>query len=178
MGEAMKKFVALAVTVFLLMAISELASASHALAASPHGPLGYQLMCLKHPAECRGGGAATVAASPQLLAVLQQVNAAVNRQLRPQQDKNGDVWTVGAKAGDCEDYALTKRRRLIDVGLPASALRIAYVHTRSGAGHAVLVINTVEAQYVLDNLTASIRSLDQSGYEVISMQGADPNIWG
>lgn len=72
----MKKFVALAVAVLLLMAFSDLATAGHARAASPHGPLGYQLMCLKTPADCRGGGAARVEAGPALLGLLQQVNAA------------------------------------------------------------------------------------------------------
>jgi predicted transglutaminase-like cysteine proteinase len=106
-----------------------------------------------------------------------RVNETVNRAIRPRHDAGADVWTVGARAGDCEDYALEKRRQLIEAGLPASALRLAYVKTRAGAGHAVLVINTPGVAYVLDNLTAAIRPLQQTGYRVISMQGADPDIW-
>lgn len=173
----MKTFVALAVTAFLLMAIADLAQAGRAHAGEVHAPLGYQLMCLKHPAECRGGGAAYVEASDGMLRLLMRVNEAVNRAIRPRRDAGADVWTVGARAGDCEDYALEKRRQLIEAGLPASALRLAYVKTRAGAGHAVLVVNTPRIHYVLDNLTAAIRPLEQTGYRVVSMQGADPDIW-
>jgi predicted transglutaminase-like cysteine proteinase len=173
----MKTFVALAVTVFVLMAITDLAQVGRAHAAEVHAPLGYQLMCLKHPAECRGGGAASFEAIDGTLALLMRVNEAVNRAIRPRHDAGADLWTVGARSGDCEDYALEKRRQLIKAGLPASALRLAYVKTRAGAGHAVLIVNTPHVRYVLDNLTAEIRPLERTGYRLVSMQGADPDIW-
>lgn len=173
----MKKFVALAAAALVLMVVSDLTIAGQAMAANTRGPLGYQLMCLKTPAECKGGGAHQVEASPQVLRVMKQVNASVNRHIRPRHDKGADVWTVGASTGDCEDYALTKRHQLIKAGIPASALRIAYVKTRSGEGHAVLVVNTGRVKYVLDNLNAAIRPLSQTGYRLISMQSADPKSW-
>jgi predicted transglutaminase-like cysteine proteinase len=173
----MKKFVALAVIVFLLMAISDLVQAGRAHAGEVHAPLGYQLMCLKHPAECRGGGAASIEATNGMLAVLVRVNTAINRTMQPREDKGIDVWTLGATSGDCEDYALAKRRLLVEAGLPASALRLAYVKTPAGIGHAVLVVNTPRARYVLDNLTAAIRPLEQTGYRLVSMQGANPDNW-
>lgn len=140
-------------------------------------PMGFQLMCLKSMSECRGGGAAKVAKTDELMGTLQSVNGRVNRQIRPREDAGADVWTVNARAGDCEDYALTKRRALINSGIPASSLRIAYVKTRRGEDHAILVVNTDHGKLVLDNLTNTIKPLSQTPYRVISMQTANPMQW-
>lgn len=142
-------------------------------------PLGYQLMCLRNPQaqECRGGGASSIAATNQVMDVLGRVNTHVNAAITPRHDGAADAWSVGATAGDCEDYVLAKRSALIDAGLPASALRIAYVKIPSGEGHAVLVVKTGEGDFVLDNLNRSIRHLHQTGYRVVSMSGADPSNW-
>jgi predicted transglutaminase-like cysteine proteinase len=152
------------------------------LAATPvearsNAPLGYQLMCLKSPAECQGGGRSSVEATPELMEKLKRVNARVNRAITPRSDGNADVWNASATSGDCEDYVLAKRRALIRAGLPASSLRIAYVKTRAGEGHAILVVKTDRGDYVLDNLDRSVRLLGKSGYQVISMSGADPRQW-
>ena len=41
-----------------------------------------------------------------------------------------EYWNIPTDGyGDCEDYALTKRRDLIAAGFPAQALRIAVVLT-------------------------------------------------
>jgi predicted transglutaminase-like cysteine proteinase len=61
--------------------------------------------------------------------------------------------------------------------LPASALRIAYVITRKGEEHAVLVVNTEAGGLVLDNLTGGIREFGETGYRLVSMQGANPDQW-
>lgn len=142
-----------------------------------HPPIGYQLMCLKHPAECRGGGKASVEATGDLLATLKRVNGHVNRAIKPRSDGRADVWSVGVTSGDCEDYVLAKRRALIKAGLPASALRIAHVKTRRGEGHAVLVVKTNGKDLVLDNLTNTIKPLSQTGYRLVLMSGADPTKW-
>ena len=141
-------------------------------------PLGYQLMCLKHPDQCRGGGASEVPATNDIMATLKKVNARVNASIKPRHDAVGtDVWTVDASAGDCEEYALAKRNALIKAGLPASALRLAYVKTSGGESHAVLIVKTSQGDLVLDNLTSSILSLGQSGLQVVSVAGANPTHW-
>lgn len=140
-------------------------------------PLGYQLMCLKHPEECRGGGAASISVTNEIMATLKSVNGRVNRSIRPVSDGRVDVWSVNVTAGDCEDYVLAKRRQLIRAGLPASALRIAHVKTRSGEGHAILVVKTNGKDLVLDNLTNTIKPLSQTGYRVLAMSTADPTKW-
>jgi predicted transglutaminase-like cysteine proteinase len=113
-----------------------------------------------------------------MLRLLDRVNLAVNRQITPRADRGADTWSLDASAGDCEDYVLAKRKQLIAAGLPANALRIAYVKTRTGEGHAVLVVVAGSEHYVLDNLTSAIRPFARTGYRLVSMQGENPGIWG
>lgn len=148
-----------------------------AAVAASRAPLGYQLMCLKSPQECTGGGSAMVKATDDTLQTLKRVNAHVNRSIKPRNDRGADVWTANARIGDCEDYVLAKRRALVKAGVSASALRIAYVKTRHGEGHAILVVKTNQGDLVLDNLNGSVRPLSQSGYRIISMSGANPMSW-
>jgi predicted transglutaminase-like cysteine proteinase len=145
--------------------------------AASKAPLGYQLMCLKTPAECKGGGSSVAKVSGETIALLKRVNSQVNASIKPRNDSGADVWSASASAGDCEDYVLAKRRALIRAGMSASALRIAYVKTRGGVGHAILVVKTTKGDFVLDNLNRSVRPLSQSGYRIISMSGADPMSW-
>lgn len=159
----------------LFAALIAMAPASSVTAASS-APLGFQLLCLQHPEECRGGGSSSVDLTESLLGVIERVNSQVNRAIRPRNDSGGDVWTIGASSGDCEDYVLSKRRALINAGLPPSALRIAYVKAQ-GIDHAVLVIKTDGADLVLDNLASNIVPLRNTGYRLIAMSGADPMIW-
>ena len=153
------------------------AGATGSASAANNAPLGYQLMCLKTPAECKGGGKSNVEATAETLGMLKRVNAHVNSSIRPKSDGKGDVWNASATSGDCEDYVLAKRRALIQNGFPASALRIAYVKTNQGEGHAILVVKTSNGDLVLDNLNRSVRPLSQSGYRIVSMSGADPRVW-
>jgi len=102
----------------------------------------------------------------------------VNNAIRPKNDRGGkDVWTLDASSGDCEDYVVTKRSRLIKMGLPPAALRIAYAKTRSGEGHAILIVKTSQGDFVLDNRTNAIKLKAQAGLRIISMSGANPKSW-
>lgn len=163
------------VVVLALSAILGTSVNGPTLAAS--APLGFTIMCLKQPAECRGGGAPKVVATAEVMATLQRVNGRVNRAIRPREDGSVDVWTVNATSGDCEDYALTKRRQLISAGIPASSLRIAFVKTRGGQEHAILVVNTDQGKLVLDNLTGVIKPLSQTRYRIIATQTTNPKKW-
>lgn len=175
----MKRFKIIAAAAVFAVALAGMGGSALA-GQKKHAPLGYQLMCLQQPEECKGGGSSTVSATKDVLATLKRVNATVNRTIKPRNDRGADVWNASAKAGDwgdCEDFVLAKRRQLIRAGLPASALRIAFVKTRSGTGHAVLVVKTGRKEVVLDNLTNAIRPLSQTGYRLVSMQSANPNYW-
>jgi predicted transglutaminase-like cysteine proteinase len=139
-------------------------------------PLQYQMFCLQNSKHCRSSGRKVVAYSNGLVRKLQRVNSKVNRSIRPQRDK-GDIWVVGAKRGDCEDYVLTKRRDLIRAGVPAGALRVAVVRTRGGVGHAVLVVKTNKGDLVLDNRRKRIVHSHKSGYSFIKMSTNRPLSW-
>src|SRR5215212_2924607 len=85
---------------------------------------------------------------------LQQINSHVNSTIREVSDLEqygrDDVWTLPTSGkGDCEDFALLKRKMLIECGWPASALSISVGTTSSGEPHAVLVVATANGEYVL-----------------------------
>lgn len=171
-GNGVAKVGLVVVAALCLATISVPASAG-----SKHAPLGYQVMCLKDPAACRGGGKAEVDVTTDLMATLKRVNGHVNRTIKPRNDGSADIWSASASIGDCEDYVMAKRAALIRAGVPSSSLRIAYVKTRRGEGHAILVVKTNGKDLVLDNLTATIRPLSQTGYRIVSMSGANPRQW-
>lgn len=140
-------------------------------------PLAYVNFCKRDKGQCavkpgtlpmRNG---VVIATPAVLSSLISVNMKVNAEIRLHSDNSRqDVWKVDVAAGDCEDYVLTKRARLLAEGWPSSALSIAIVFTRKGEGHAVLVARTDAGEFVLDNLRAEIIKRAQSDYRFVSMQ--------
>ena len=118
---------------------------------------------------------------------LQRINDHVNRTIRPANDRQvhgvSDWWIAPmasgqAPMGDCKDYALEKRRELIAAGIPARALTMALVRTARGEPHAVLVVATLEGDYVLDNLTSEIRPWSRAPYSWQARQSpGDPMVW-
>ncbi len=136
--------------------------------------------CVQNPADCRSsGGAANETLDGAKRRELARVNADVNRAIRPTSDAaDQDEWQAGVSSGDCEDYALTKRRRLIEQGWSPRALRIAVAKTAAGEGHAVLVVRTSEGDLVLDNRHDAIRPVQRSGLRWLKIQSGDnPILW-
>lgn len=147
--------------------------ATLALADPP--PAGFQFYCLKN--DCSRYGAASVPYSTQLAADLRKVTAAVNQSIRYRNDRS-EVWRANVSVGDCEDFTLTKRSRLIRMGYPASALRMAVGTTHKGEYHAVLVVVTNRGKFVLDNLTNEVLPLGKAKLRIRKMASADPMVWG
>ena len=149
-------------------------------AASPRqdstAPQQFRTFCKKNPGECRSSNAQHIRYTPSTARLLSRINAQVNRQIRPRRDKV-DVWQIATRAGDCDDYVMTKRHKLIRAGVPSSALRVAVVKTRRGEGHAVLVVKTSTGDLVLDNIRRTIVSRKASGYRYISMSTGNPLRW-
>ncbi len=118
---------------------------------------------------------------------LQRINDHVNRTIRPADDRRvygvSDWWIAPlssgqAPLGDCKDYALEKRRELIAAGIMARALSMALVRTAWGEAHVVLVVATLEGDYVLDNLTSEIRHWSHAPYSWQARQSpSDPMVW-
>ena len=86
--------------------------------------------------------------------LVEKINTEVNSSVVYRTDsslyKKEDFWTVADNQGDCEDYALAKRKLLIEMGYESSC-RLATCWTETGEYHAVLVVTTEEGDYVLDN---------------------------
>lgn len=70
----------------------------------------------------------------------------------------GDEWHPVSQAiggwGDCEDFALEKRARLLALGWPRGNLRVAVMRGADGWPHAVLLAWTAGAWWALDILRA------------------------
>ena len=80
--------------------------------------------------------------------------------------------------GDCNDYAVTKRHELLARGWPSYALLLTEVVVTSGEHHLVLVVRTNEDDFVLDNLSANVRSISQTAYELVrAQQMGNPKFW-
>lgn len=81
----------------------------------------------------------------QLQAVNQQINAAHGRQNDKSGFRIGDSWDVmgAGDSGDCEDFALTKMKQLVDsYGWNPKNLKLVSCYTKEGVGHAMLGVRT------------------------------------
>lgn len=138
-------------------------------------PMAYVKFCINNFADCRNGdGPATIDATPEKLRELRQVNLRVNRSITPQNDAPGeDDWEADVAAGDCEDYVLTKRRRLIELGWSPSALRIGIAYTPKNNGHAVLVVSTTKGDLVLDNRNNAVLNWKDTDLRWVMLQSGD-----
>ena len=139
-------------------------------------PLPMRFFCASYPRECRVSPASRVVLTERIARLLRQVNADINASIRPQ-DASPGGWDIYPAAGDCNDYALTKRSALLRLGLPAGALRMAITSTRFGSAHAILLVRTDVGDLVLDNLSTEVKSLSSSGYTIRMMSGANPQSW-
>jgi predicted transglutaminase-like cysteine proteinase len=139
-------------------------------------PIQFQIFCMLNPQDCRNSAQKVVVARHSVMSILTRVNSSVNREIIPRNEAS-DTWTIASRYGDCDDYVMTKRHRLIKAGIPASALRVAAVRTSWGEGHAVLLVKTTAGEFVLDNLRRSIMKREQSNYRYLSVQSANARVW-
>lgn len=147
-----------------------------AFGASGPVPAGFLTYCRQNPSECRRSKQEIIPRGRDLMADLRRVNSAVNRAITYRLDE-GESWDADVRFGDCEDYMLTKRRRLVAMGYPVSALRPAVVTTWTGEYHAVLVVVTENGKFVLDNRRTDIVTLFAMSYRLISVATADSMAW-
>ncbi|MBL4876949.1 MAG: transglutaminase-like cysteine peptidase [Cohaesibacteraceae bacterium] len=140
------------------------------------GPKAFRVFCKSSPRDCRGGGASKTALGKTTFKKLARINRAVNRAIKPKTDIR-DIWSINVSQGDCEDYVLTKRRKLIAMGIPASSLRIAVGTTKRGVGHAVLIIRSTSGDLVLDNRNNSIRPWYKTDIKFLAMTSSNAKTW-
>jgi predicted transglutaminase-like cysteine proteinase len=120
------------------------------------------------------------------LKLITAVNRNVNREVHKASDFDlyglQEFWSLprvvdGKMYGDCEDFALEKRRRLVEAGVPAEALSMAVVVTRKGERHAVLVVAFETGDMVLDNLTPWPTPWAELNYTWVQRQVAGTSTW-
>lgn len=148
-------------------------------------PAGFISFCVRFADQCAGGQKtdSTIKLTSPGWNAIQGVNEQENYAIKPMDDERhygrAEYWTIPADGyGDCEDYALAKRRDLIKLGFPARALRLAVVRTQEGAGHAVLTIATDRGDFVLDNLSSAVLPWTDAPYQWIARQSStDPWAW-
>jgi predicted transglutaminase-like cysteine proteinase len=145
-------------------------------------PFAHVRFCARNPSDCTLATSinSTYTDSKRDMSSLSTINGRVNSQITPRNDDdlNGDVWDVDVTSGDCEDFALTKRRALLNAGWPSAVLRIAIALTSSGEGHAVLIVTTDAGDVVLDNRTNRIKPWSKSGLRFVKIQSAEnPKVW-
>ena len=148
-------------------------------------PFGWVDFCQRHPEECQDNDqvAQDINLTSEALRKISQVNLQVNKSIDPitDQDQWGviDQWDFPSQGrGDCEDYALLKRQKLIESGFPKSALLITVVKEQNGDGHSVLTVKTDRGDYVLDNLNNQVRLWNKTNYRFVKRQSQiSPNIW-
>lgn len=143
-------------------------------------PHALDMFCATWGDQCVSSGAGAVATldGPRW-AELKAVNDRVNRKIRAKADQPGnDVWSLGVDEGDCDDYAVEKRKELTDLGWPAAALSLTVAFTQSGEGHLLLTVRTDRGDFALDNLRRSIVSVDRAGYRWVARQSPiHPRLW-
>jgi predicted transglutaminase-like cysteine proteinase len=156
-----------------------------AVGGSTSVPYGWIDFCRRYQGECDAEPAAPldVNLTPKTLKEVERVNKWVNMALEPVSDQDHwgliDKWDYPTDGkGDCEDYALLKRKLLIELGFPRQGLLMTVVKDERGEGHAILTLKTNHGEYVLDNLNSELRPWDATGYRFVKRQSQmDQNVW-
>ncbi|AHG48957.1 hypothetical protein RLEG12_08440 (plasmid) [Rhizobium leguminosarum bv. trifolii CB782] len=143
-------------------------------------PFASVVFCMQNKDQCvNTGGPPIMVLDKNRKSQLISVNKSVNHAIRPVNDKPGvDVWSIGVTTGDCEDFALTKRKKLLQLGWSSESLRIAVATTSSGEGHAILIAETSEGDLVLDNRFDAIKDWRKTDLRwVMAQTGTNPKYW-
>lgn len=148
-------------------------------------PIGWVEFCVEYKSEC-----ATKASAPRDIVLTEKtwsdlikVNNWVNDSIKAITDVDHwgvvERWNMGEDGyGDCEDYALLKRKMLMQAGWPREALLMTVVRDKKGEGHAVLTVKTNRGEFILDNQEAEILDWTKTGYKFVKRQSqADQNAW-
>lgn len=150
-------------------------------------PIGWLQFCTdgNHRRDCEGANlrAQAIELDERKWGQILVTNARVNAEIEPitDQDQWGvpEVWSYPTTGkGDCEDYVLEKRRRLIAQGFPRQSLMITVVRDHKGDGHAVLMVRTDRGDFILDNQEQQVLLWSDTGYKFIKRQAeTNPARW-
>lgn len=142
-------------------------------------PIGHYEFCKRLPDECNitFNKTAPIKLDQESWSKIVQVNIEVNARIQPMTDMEiygqEEYWTYSTTVGDCEEYVLLKRRELAEAGLPLSALLITVLRKPDGEGHAVLTVRTDHGDFILDNLTDTVKNWADTDYTYLKRQAAN-----
>lgn len=140
-------------------------------------PIGHYEFCERHSDECGPiRNAAPIDMDTATWGLINQVNLRVNKTIVPATDEEvygqEEYWEYPKTAGDCEDFALLKRKILMQKGFSAANLLMTVVRKPDGEGHAVLTVRTKQGDYILDNLEDSVKLWNQTPYSYLKRQAS------
>jgi predicted transglutaminase-like cysteine proteinase len=139
-------------------------------------PVGASEFCKAHRSECKANPRAVEAMglSEARWNELVQINNVINAGIVAITDEDyykvAEYWAYPDGYGDCEDFALAKRKALIEAGWNPSTLLMTVVRESKGTGHAVLMVRTDRGDLVLDNQDGNIRLWSETPYKFIKRQ--------
>lgn len=142
-------------------------------------PIGHYEFCKENPSECgpNGPNQSPVALKQDNWKTILKVNYTVNTTIKPMTDMElygvEEKWAIPTFAGDCEDYALLKRKLLMQAGFPASDVLMTVVLQPNGDGHAVLTVRTDRGDFILDNMRNKVLLWSQTEYHFLKRQADD-----
>ena len=148
-------------------------------------PFGWVDFCAHYAGECPNNDLAPedIDLSAKNYKQIERINRWVNTTIEPVSDMDHwgvvDQWDLPTDGkGDCEDYALLKRKMLIEEGFPRQALLMTVVKDKKNEGHAILTVKTSKGEFVLDNLHNEVKPWTATGYRFVKRQSqANPNVW-
>lgn len=171
---------------FALLASTGMAQAGQFMATAGRTtqPIGHYEFCKLLPSECRQTSRTfdRLPLTRDTMRRLVSVNDAVNTAVTPRTDMDiwgeEEVWSYPTTVGDCEDYVLAKRRKLIQSGFQPANLLITVVRQPNGDGHAVLTVRTTGGDLILDNLETRVLPWENTPYTYLKRQSEkNSGVW-
>ncbi|AMJ60430.1 transglutaminase-like cysteine peptidase [Bosea sp. PAMC 26642] len=160
------------------------ASLPIAASGDARAPYAWSDYCKRSPSECRVDTQETdsVEMTPRLWKTLLALNTRINREIEAVTDQDHwgvvDRWDLPEDGkGDCEDFALLKRKRLVEAGVSRRALLMTVVIDEDNAGHAVLMVRTDRGDFILDNKRNAILPWNQTGYVYVKRESQTRTGW-
>lgn len=151
-------------------------SANMQTAGRTNPPIGHYEFCQQYADQCQSNGAdpGPVQLTEARWKAILQVNYKVNSTIEPATDMEiygvEEKWAIPTTVGDCEDYALLKRKLLMEKGFSPANLLITVVLQPNGDGHAILTVRTDRGDFILDNMRNKVLLWSDTEYTYLKRQ--------
>ncbi len=148
-------------------------------------PFGWVDFCSRYARECADDDRAPqpIHLTAAAMKTIERINAKVNEEIEAVSDMDHwgvvDQWDYPTDGrGDCEDFALLKRKLLMKAGFPRQALLMTVVKEANGEGHAILTVKTDQGEFALDNLDDAVKPWNKTPYRFVKRQSeTNQNVW-